>query len=161
MLSKMPKADDAKTKSAPKKKYFFYGVFILVAFFLLLAPTLFYQPATADLTVAGKTVALEIASTDAAREKGLGGRRSMPDDRGMLFVLSKPAATCFWMKDMLFPLDIIWLNTDKQVIYLAPRVSPKTYPKSYCPSAPAKYVIELNSGQAQKLDINPGKMLSF
>ncbi len=157
----MPKVDDAKTKSARKKKYFFYGLFILVALFLLLAPTLFYQPATAHLNVAGKTVALEIASTDAAREKGLGGRKTMPDERGMVFVLSKPAATCFWMKDMLFPLDIIWVNTDKQVIYLASNVSPKTYPKSYCPSSSAKYVIELNAGQAQKLNINPGKMLSF
>lgn len=173
----MPAADDAKTKSAPKgrqtgvrprlawlaahKRSLYYAVGSALALFALLAPTLFYQPAEAVLKTGGTAVHLEIAASQAAQQKGLSGRATMPGNQGMLFVFAKPAATCFWMKGMRFALDIIWLNSHKQVVYMQQNVSPQTYPKIFCPTTPAKYVIELNAGQAKMFGLHEGQTLHF
>lgn len=166
----MPRADDAKIKSAPnsiaattvsRKKYILYGLGGLAALFLVLAPFIFYSPPQAELRVSGHKVTLEIARTAAAESQGLGGRSGMTDNEGMLFVLEKPATACFWMKDMRFSLDIIWLNSAKQVVHVQPDVSPKTFPKTFCSDTPAKYVIELNAGQAQGLGIGVRQTLAF
>lgn len=147
--------------AARRKRVLLYIVGVAAALFAVLAPTLFYQPATASLRAGGKTINLQIAATEAAQEQGLGGRRSMSDNQGMLFTFDQPNRQCFWMKDMRFPLDIIWLNSAKQVVYLRADVSPKTYPEKFCPSSPARYVIELNAGQAAQLDIRSGQTLQL
>ncbi len=128
---------------------------------VMLLPTIFYQPTRATLHAGGRTVKLDIAQSEATREKGLGGRESMADDRGMLFVFDQPDKECFWMKDMQFSIDIIWLNTAKQVVHVERNLSPETYPASYCPELPAKYVVELNAGQAEKLGISTGDTLKL
>ncbi len=132
-----------------------------VGLFVMLSPVLFFQPALAKLEIKRQTIRLDIAQSEAAREKGLGGRKNMTDDKGMLFVFDKPAVECFWMKDMQFSIDIIWLNTAKQVVHIEHNLSPETYPASYCPKLPAKYVVELNAGQAEKLGISPGDTLKL
>lgn len=173
----MPAADDAKTKSAPKgrqtevrpgpfslaghKRKLYYVLGSLIAIFALLSPTLFYQPPEAVLKAGGTTVHLEISASQAAQEKGLSGRATMPDSQGMLFVFAKPAATCFWMKGMRFALDIVWLNSHKQVVYVQQNVAPQTYPKSFCPKGTARYVVELNAGQVRRLGISAGQTLYF
>jgi uncharacterized membrane protein (UPF0127 family) len=65
------------------------------------------------------------------------------------------------MKGMLFPLDIIWLSPNKQVVYIQPDAKPSSYPRAFCPAQPAKYVIELNSGQAMSNQIKIGQTLEF
>lgn len=158
----MPKPNPKKTKSAPKlsPKQWAIGIAIaLTGLVVMLLPTIFYQPPQAKLQVAGKTVKLDIARSEEARAKGLGGRESMANNQGMLFVFDKPAVECFWMKDMRFSIDIIWLNTAKQVVHVERNLSPETYPASYCPKLPAKYVVELNAGQADKLGISTGDTL--
>jgi uncharacterized membrane protein (UPF0127 family) len=162
MSNKTPKVADVKTKLAPKARRFIgYGILLALAFFALLAGTLFYTPAHAELQVNDKTVSLEIASTAEAQAKGLGGRESVAANSGMLFVFAKPVAACLWMKGMEFPLDMVWLNTTKQVVYIQQNVLPSTYPKNFCPSLPASYVIELNAGQVQALGITTGQTLNF
>jgi uncharacterized membrane protein (UPF0127 family) len=102
-----------------------------------------------------------MVTTAAAQEKGLSGRASLAPDSGMLFVFQNEAQRCFWMKDMQFPLDIIWVNKDKRVVYIQPELSPSTYPDSFCPKPPAQYVIELNAGQATQASIRIGETLTF
>ena len=104
---------------------------------------------------------LGASQTMAEREKGLGGRVSLPKDEGMLFVFEGVAVQCFWMKDMHFSIDIIWLDAEKRVVHIEKDVSPETYPRTFCPSKPAKYVIELNAGEASRASIHPGQKLSF
>lgn len=99
--------------------------------------------------------------TPAAQTRGLGGRKSLPVNEGMLFVFAHPGQQCFWMKDMHFPLDIIWLNGSKQVVFIKSNLSPKTYPETFCPPNSAQYVIELNAGQAQKARLHTGETLNF
>jgi hypothetical protein len=114
------------------------------------------------LHVNGRKFSLEVAATPQAQVLGLGNRASLPANHGMLFAFSgPPAAECFWMKDMHFSIDIIWINASKTVVHINPNVSPNTYPKSFCPSEPAEYVIELNAGAASSAGIHDGETLNF
>lgn len=113
------------------------------------------------LDAGSSTYRLSVANSAAAQQKGLGGRRSLPLNQGMLFSFSGSAQRCFWMKDMEFPLDIIWVSANKQVVYIQPDALPSSYPETFCPVEPAKYVIELNSGQAKLNHIHVGQALGF
>src|SRR4026208_1251957 len=67
------------------------------------------------VTINGHTLNIEIAQTQIEREKGLSGRDTLPENSGMLFVFDKPDYYAFWMKDMKFPLDFIWIRDQKVV----------------------------------------------
>ena len=157
----MPKAVAAKIKSALSTPPYKRAVLIALALLCVTLPFVFYKPAGAVLRLAGTNYQLTIASTPAARQSGLGGRPAMSQTSGMLFVFDKPAVECFWMKDMQFPLDIIWINSEKQVVHVEQQVTPETYPKTFCPSTAAKYVIELRAGEAAKRHVTIGQKLDF
>ena len=107
----------------------------------------------------GGTYRLALATTEQTRRAGLGGRSAMATDQGMLFVFDKPAVQCFWMEDMQFPLDIIWLNAAKKVSYVKQNVSPDTYPAVFCSPAATKYAVELNAGEVAKQHVEIGQKL--
>lgn len=102
---------------------------------------------------------LEKATTEPARIQGLSDRLSMPQNQGMLFVFDESGSQCMWMKDMHFGLDMVWLNENKEIVKITQNVTPDTYPNSFCSKSPAKYVIELNSGLAQKSGLRLGQKL--
>ena len=94
-------------------------------------------------TIAGKELKLNIASTPQARAKGLSGRATLERNQGMLFLFTAPGVYGFWMKDMKFPIDIIWLN-DRKVVDLTPNVPVpvKGQPlESYVPLKPVNAVL--------------------
>lgn len=130
-------------------------VFVLVGGGVLLVS----QTKDRELWLDGVRYHLETVSKPADLAKGLGGRNSLPERNGMLFVFEKADKHCFWMKDMRFSLDIIWLDSQKQVVKVASEVSANSYPQRFCPDEPAKYVIELNPGLAGSL--KEGQKLSF
>lgn len=136
-------------------------VFIGMAIVAGLLVFLSQQPERRTLLVGEHQFKLEVASTAETAALGLGDRDSLPKDRGMLFELDGSSSACFWMKDMHFPLDIVWLSAEKRVVHLEQNVKPDTYPHSFCPSAPAKYVIELNAGTVASLGIKGGQALQF
>jgi len=103
----------------------------------------------------------ETAETSEAQAEGLSGRDSLAANAGMLFIYPEPSNHCFWMKDMKFPLDIIWLNENKRVVTIEEDVKPETYPKSFCPDLPAMYVIEVNAGTVNKAGVHKGDQLQF
>jgi uncharacterized membrane protein (UPF0127 family) len=146
--------------AARRKKWILYGVGFVLAIFAVLAPTLFYQPPTAKLTADGRVISLEIVADDASRQKGLGSRDSLAADKGMLFVLDRSARECFWMKDMRFAIDLIFIDAAKRIVQITPRVTPQTYPKSFCADQ-TRYVIELAAGQSVRLHLHGGERLSF
>lgn len=157
MSNETPKPNLAKIKSAPRTLR--YGL-MAVAFVAVILPFFFVGRPTATLEYGGRKYTLEIVSTAESQEKGLGGRRDMADDHGMIFVFDPPGEQCIWMKDMQFSLDIIWLNSAKQVTKVASGISPETYPEKYCKDT-TKYVIELNAGEAKKAGITPGTTLKL
>lgn len=104
----------------------------------------------------------DVASTNAAREKGLSGRQHLGSDEAMLFEFDSDKQWAIWMKDMKIPLDIIWLDSDHKVIHIEKNAKPDAKPyKEYTPSLPARYVLEIPSGQADKANISVGSTASF
>ena len=108
----------------------------------------------------GHRINIEIANTDEARAKGLGSRSSLGKNDGMLFVLSTPDRPSFWMKDMQFALDVIWIK-DETVIGLTADVQPEPGVKDellrrYTPTSEVDAVLEVNAGWTEKNGIKIG-----
>jgi len=102
----------------------------------------------------------DIADTESERDKGLSGRSSLADDRAMLFRFDVPAVPVFWMKDMKFPLDIIWIRNGKVVgyvtdIYPEPGVSERDI-KRYSPSTPIDMALEVPAGSVGRYGVSIG-----
>jgi len=103
------------------------------------------------------TIDVELALTNEERQKGLMGRENLDDGEGMLFVFDDEKKHEFWMKNMIISLDIIWIDSDGKVVHIEKQVPPcEENCIIYSPSAPAKYVLELNSGSAKRLSIENG-----
>lgn len=116
---------------------------------------------TKEVTLGNTQYILEVADTPMLRERGLSYRTSLAPQTGMLFVFDTPGVLKFWMKDMNFPIDIIWLDADKKVVHIEHSLSPQTYPQSFGPDIPTQYVIELGAGEAQKTGIKVGSRVSI
>jgi uncharacterized membrane protein (UPF0127 family) len=101
------------------------------------------------------TVDIEIADDDARRTQGLMYRDSMAENRAMLFILPNEREQSFWMKNTIMPLDIIYVNTRKQIVSTQKNAVP--YSEDSIPSnGPAKYVVEVNAGFCDRHSIKPG-----
>ena len=116
-------------------------------------------PASKEVSFAkigDQTVRVTIADTPESRERGLSGRDGLASDEGMLFVFPNDEYHMFWMKDMLFSIDIVWLSRDKTVVDIAEDVSPDTFPSSFSPRALARYVLELPAGFVEEYTVQIG-----
>lgn len=106
-----------------------------------------------DLRLGNAKIKVELAQSQGERGQGLGDRNSLPQNQGMLFIFETSDVYPFWMRDMKFPLDIIWLNEDYKVVYIEKNIKPESYPKTFQPLSPAKYVLEVNAGWANANNI--------
>ena len=104
----------------------------------------------------GNSIHVTVVSTDADRERGLGGRSGLAPDEGMLFVFETDGDYAFWMKDMLFSIDIVWIDSSGKIVYIAPSVAPDTYPQAFDPHMNAKYVLELPAGYVSMHKVHIG-----
>ena len=109
-----------------------------------------------QLEIGEKIIQIEIADTDAKRIQGLSNRESLPTDTGLLFIFPTPTTPSFWMKDMHFPIDIIWLDANWKIIGIEKNLTPETYPKLFFPPSPIKYVLEVNAGFSTKNNLKTG-----
>ena len=138
---------------------------LVVAFGMHLASTEYPKTqtklSTTTVTIGSVVVFVEVASTDIARKQGLSGRNVLEDGRGMLFVFDTEGEWGIWMKDMNFPIDIIWVGQDGTVVTVAKDVSPDTYPQAFYPSVPARFVLEVPAGFVAAHDIDEGSRLSI
>lgn len=132
------------------------------------APAISYQfPTTSSpefshpLTIGESHILVAYAKTETELQQGLSNTAPLRFDQGMLFIFPSPRQDAFWMKDMNYPLDIIWLDADKKVTDIEPNLSPTSYPKSFGPDAPASYVLEVSAGFAAKNTIVVGTQIKF
>lgn len=111
----------------------------------------------------GQEITAELAVSPAERERGLMFRDSLEQDQGMLFVFEEEDLYSFWMKNTLIPLDIIWLNSHRQIVHIEKNVPPCTEDPcpGYRPRQPALYVLELKAGQAEANNLQLYQRLSF
>ena len=98
------------------------------------------------IRLAGQELRVSVVRTPEESAKGLSGRTGLGTGEGMLFVFDTEAIYRFWMKDMLFSIDILWLSGTGEVVYIQENASPETYPAVFTPHAPARYVLELPAG---------------
>ena len=104
---------------------------------------------------------LEVADTELEHWQGLSGRPYLPAGSGMIFVFDKPFQPSFWMKDMQFPLDFIWMDENFRIVDLTPDVAPESYPTIFKPSEPVQYVLEVNAGFAEREELKIGDTLAL
>jgi len=106
---------------------------------------------------------VELAGTDEERKYGLMWRERLDVDHGMLFVYPADGVYSFWMKNTLIPLDIIWLAADGTVVYISENAEPCT--SDYCPSInpnkKARYVLEINGGEAERIGLSEGDRMDL
>jgi uncharacterized membrane protein (UPF0127 family) len=117
-----------------------------------------------NVTVNGMVLIADIAATDEQRIKGLSVKDSLAENEAMLFVYDNEAEHTFWMKDMKFPIDIIWIDTDKTVVHIEHNLQPCSSEflcQSYKPIDDSLYVLETVSGFAEKHDIAKGTPVDF
>lgn len=107
------------------------------------------------------TIAIAYAITPEEHERGLSGRAALLEGSGLLFVFDRADTYQFWMPDMRFSIDIIWIGEDKRIVDISERVSPESYPTLFRPRVPARYVLEVNAGDAAKWGWTVGTPLSF
>lgn len=118
-------------------------------------------PSTIVITPQGDLLIAEIADNQASRNLGLSYREFLKDDQGMLFIFDHSDHYSFWMKDMNFSIDIIWLNNDKEIVWIEQNVSPDSYPTLWQSKIPARYVLEVNAGISSELDLKVGDNMSW
>lgn len=130
-------------------------VFIAIILFL---STITYK---SEVIINGKVFEVQVADTNYLLEKGLSGRKSLSEDEGMFFIFDKPGKYGFWMKEMKFPIDIIWIDSNFEIIHIEKSLSPRTYPKVFYPNIPALYVLEISAGQSMAVDLKIGDTVKF
>jgi uncharacterized membrane protein (UPF0127 family) len=107
------------------------------------------------------TLMIDLAVTNFEKEKGLGGSFFLSDNNGLLFVYDRDGYPAIWMKNMIFPIDIAWLNTDFRIVDIEKNVSPSSYPTAFRPDLPSRYVLEVNAGYFDLHGIDIGDMLEL
>ena len=131
---------------------------------LLLALSACASARTPGVEVGGERFQVEVADDDAERARGLMFRDAMADDHGMLFIHDRQEPQAYWMKNTRIPLDILYFDRDRRLVSQQRDVPPCSA-GDRCPPypsrAPAQYVLELNAGQAARLGLQDGALLTF
>ncbi|MDP2934079.1 MAG: DUF192 domain-containing protein [bacterium] len=128
------------------------SIILGAAIFLLAAGCARQQPPetlpSAKVTIRNKIIAVEVAGTEQVRQLGLSGREDLKRGEGMLFVFELPDYHVFWMKNMNFPLDIVWIGGGNIVDIKSNLAAEGENPANfYRPARPADYALELNGGE--------------
>lgn len=158
-----------------------FGLFLLIAGLLVFgkgftsADFLPTQRKTQDVQKKGDTVVTagsdfkvdaKVVSKASDRKKGLSKVESLPLNQGMLFVFEASGLYPFWMKDMKFAIDIVWIDEGKRIVSIAENVPPEPGKKDkelslYRPSGDALYVLEVNAGLTQLHGLRIGDIVNF
>ncbi len=102
----------------------------------------------AVITAGEQRTYVTIADTDELREKGLSDTPYLKRQTGKLFVFDQPGVYGFWMKDMHYPIDIVWIDEALTVVGVTLHASPESYPAVFYPPVPVLYALEVNADEA-------------
>jgi uncharacterized membrane protein (UPF0127 family) len=116
---------------------------------------------TSSLTIDHVKISAMIADSPLLRETGLSGKNELADNEGMLFVFTEPFEYGFWMKDMKFPLEILWFDEHQTLVEVSPDLLPETYPEVFAPKSKVLYALETHTGFVEKNNIKIGDKFEF
>jgi len=150
-------------------KYFYTGSPVLFFLILLFTSISYIRPADVlsgekkAVYLKGKRFLVEVARTKQEQINGLMFIRGLPLDAGMLFVYEDEGRRSFYMKNTYIPLDIIWLNKEKKVVFIKKNAEAEKsgiYEEVY-PEEKAMYVLEVNAGVSDEIGLEAGDDLRF
>ena len=150
------------------RHFFFCTIFISFWFFPFFGSNFAFaevqEYAHAIVTTStGKEISVEVADTVEKRRLGLGKRSGLENGWGMLFVFEKRNQHGFWMKDMQFPLDIIWLDNHR-IVHILRNVQPaksRVLPPVMTPPVAGNFVLEIDAGLVEELKLRVGQRLKY
>jgi len=116
---------------------------------------------TRQIGLGAQKITALIADTPEKRERGLGLYGPLKGDEGMLFVFEASSLYSFWMKDMTFAIDIIWLDETGKIVDIKEQISPEKPTKIFTNQVPAKYVLELLAGEGHKNNLQVGSQIGL
>jgi len=134
----------------------------LFILFLLFVSPLYADNYSQKACFKNTCIKVEVVEGPIQLEQGLMFRESMKEDEGMLFILPEEKFTKFWMRNMRFALDIIWMDKEKVVFQISENVPPCQGPcPDIIPSQKTKYVLEVNSGFSKRHQLKIGEKVEF
>ena len=125
------------------------------------------SPSGPVVTLGGVPFRVELAITVEQRTRGLSGHPPLASGAGMLFVFEQAQKYSFWMKEMLFPLDMIWIDAECTVAHITRNAPPQAPEQAladlplYGPPEPILYVLEINAGEAESAAVTVGSPAQF
>lgn len=112
--------------------------------------------------IGSKSLDVAVADTPAERIQGLSGTPELKNFEGMLFIFDTDARHGIWMKDMLMPLDILWIDKNLKVVHIEKNVQPSSYPSTtFSPPVDARFVLEVNAHFASTVKVDVGDRLTL
>lgn len=139
----------------------FFSIIFLIGFFVFLAIN-FQTPADIKFVkIAGEKISVDLAITEQAQLQGLSFRENLEPNTGMLFIFEKSTPHYFWMQDMNFPIDIIWISGSRKVVFIKENAKPEDYPETYGGDQNSKYVLEVPAGFSAEYDLQAGDQVFF
>ncbi|MDD5221425.1 MAG: DUF192 domain-containing protein [Candidatus Pacebacteria bacterium] len=134
--------------------------FSIIIFLIVTLPIISFLPS--KVCFDGQCFLVKMAINPSQRARGLMFEQSLDKDRGMLFVYPQSGQYSFWMKNTYIPLDIIWINEDRTVVYINKNTQPCLKDCfNINPLVNAKYVLEVNAGTADLIGLKVGDRLIF
>lgn len=115
----------------------------------------YYEPLVA-MTIGDHPVRASVADNATTRQRGLSDTPYLPEDIVKFFVFPEDNTWGIWMREMRYPIDIMWIDTDGAIVHIEHGVAPETYPETFRPDVPARYVIEAASGFVAEHEIEVG-----
>ncbi|MFH1501185.1 MAG: DUF192 domain-containing protein [archaeon] len=129
---------------------------------LLVAASSFYFSEANQICFNEHCYFVEIADSPAERTQGLMFKESLSEKNGMLFIFEYEGIYPFHMKNTLIPLDMIWINSSKEIVYIEENARPCAETcDPIMPRAKALYVVELNAGTSALIGLAPGDPVRF
>jgi len=113
------------------------------------------------VSIGGTVFFVDVVDTNTLRNRGLSGREFLGENEGMLFIFDSSKERSFWMKDMNFDLDMIWMDENRKIIDISKNVPVESFPESISPISPAQYVLEVNAGISDREGIETGDVAQF
>ncbi len=146
------------------KNFFFLVLGLTIiggSIFLFFQRPLVIENKTKIIKINETSIEVEVVDTPETRTMGLSNRKTLPEGAGMLFIFDSPVQDGFWMKDMRFAIDIVWIDEKFRVVDIEKEVTPETFPQIFYPDQPVKYVLELPAGYTNRYHIDIGAVVQW
>jgi len=142
-----------------KPEIIFLIVAVAIVIFIFAFP---FPKKIATVEIAGAKIKAEIADNPLTQTKGLMFHKPLAENEGMLFIFGREDIYSFWMMNVSFPIDIIWLSSEKKIVYVVENARPCFLDcKLYATDKKAKYVLEVKDGFVKKHKLTAGDKLVF